>query len=424
MNDASSESSPFLEPPLEEEPDLSGLEEAVTEGPPSPLVRMSATKLIDDDPDMLKRYVEACVQLKKIFRPGSSYSIYDEYVAIHLGIIGLATTADFIRTRLLGPTLGPTADLSAVNPELPTGPAAGVNGAHQGPAFLPWHREYLRRFELELRAIDGDVTIPYWDWTDHQGAAKLFTADFLGPSGSPSGANFPIMDGKLVGSNFAVRPELHFERDRFNLPTLNYGGILQRQITLNASGDLAIGELAEPLHVDAASQNPLYEDFRGALENGARLHGDGHGWIGRSMVLWSSPNDPIFFMHHANIDRIWAKWQEQKKEEWLQQNAGQEYSYETHYLPSTVAAGHGHNLSNPMWPWDNGASQPARYDPTVEIDLPGQNLAPPARLELNKFAFAGRALPLDITFPNEPERHPADVLDFRNSAATYDDIPT
>lgn len=418
MNEANSTSSPFLEPPLEEEPDLSGLEEAVAEALPSPLVRMSATKLIDDDPDMLKRYVEACVQLKKKIKPGSSYSIYDEYVAIHLGVIGLATTTDFIKTRLLGPT----ADLSAVSAELPTGPAAGVNGAHQGPAFLPWHREYLRRFELELRAIDADVTIPYWNWTDHQSAARLFTADFLGPSGSPSGANFPIMDGKLVGSNFAVRPELHFER--FNFPTPNYGAILQRQITLNASGDLAIGELAEPLHVAAAFQNPVYEDFREALENGAKLHGDVHGWMGRSMLLWSSPNDPIFFMHHANIDRIWAKWQEQQKEEWSQQNPGQEYMYETHYLPSTDAAGHGHNLSNPMWPWDNGASQPARYDATVEIDVPGQNLSPAVRLEVNKFAFAGRALPLDIIFPNEPERHPADVLDFRNNAATYDDIPT
>jgi tyrosinase len=24
---------------------------------------------------------------------------------------------------------------------------------------------------------------------------------------------------------------------------------------------------------------------------------------------WSSINDPLFFMHHGNLDRIWAIWQ-------------------------------------------------------------------------------------------------------------------
>jgi tyrosinase len=28
------------------------------------------------------------------------------------------------------------------------------------------------------------------------------------------------------------------------------------------------------------------------------------------MSLSSSPNDPVFFLHHCNVDRIWAAWQE------------------------------------------------------------------------------------------------------------------
>jgi tyrosinase len=28
------------------------------------------------------------------------------------------------------------------------------------------------------------------------------------------------------------------------------------------------------------------------------------------MTAATSPNDPIFFLHHANIDRIWWNWQQ------------------------------------------------------------------------------------------------------------------
>ena len=62
--------------------------------------------------------------------------------------------------------------------------ATAPGWAHQGPAFFPWHREYLWRFELDLQAIDPSVTLPYWEWTvDTSPTGPPWTPDFLGGNG-------------------------------------------------------------------------------------------------------------------------------------------------------------------------------------------------------------------------------------------------
>ncbi len=53
--------------------------------------------------------------------------------------------------------------------------------------------------------------------------------------------------------------------------------------------------------------NGTFNTFRPALEG---IHNSGHVWVGGSMGgILTAPTDPIFWMHHAEIDRIWAEWQ-------------------------------------------------------------------------------------------------------------------
>ncbi len=56
---------------------------------------------------------------------------------------------------------------------------------------------------------------------------------------------------------------------------------------------------------------------------------------------FTSPLDPIFFMHHCNIDRIWSEWQDEG-------HSGTEFYPEAGFDM-------GHNLKDSMWPWVGGA---------------------------------------------------------------------
>ena len=75
-------------------------------------------------------------------------------------------------------------------------PDSQRDGGHGGPGFASWHREWLRRFELDLQSIDSSVALPYWDLTDRQGTEDvIFQDDFMGRPGSRS-------DGKIASGFF------------------------------------------------------------------------------------------------------------------------------------------------------------------------------------------------------------------------------
>lgn len=203
--------------------------------------------------------------------------------------------------------------------------------AHSAPAFLPWHREFLNRFELELRNIDSSVTLPYWDWTvDNSASSSIWNSDFMGGNGRAS-------DGQVTTGAFA------FSSGDWTL--VAHGPALRRRFGVSASSLPTSTEVAIALaetEYDAAPWSRLSSTgFRNRLEgwiNGPQLHNLGHVWVGGSMLPASSPNDPVFFLHHCFVDKLWADWQR------AHPSAG--------YLPVTGGPT-GHNLNDPMSPFSS-----------------------------------------------------------------------
>lgn len=155
-----------------------------------------------------------------------------------------------------------------------------MHGSHGGEVgykrFLPWHRAYLIVFERELRKVDQSLSLPYWDWDNDKG--YLHGVE------------------NYVARNDKRSPGLRADQ----VPT----GPQDRWFSSQANT-----QFLENLRRS-------YYDFTKILETGIPTrkgviapHGLGHNWVGGDMATAVSPNDILFWMHHAAIDRIWARWQ-------------------------------------------------------------------------------------------------------------------
>lgn len=63
-----------------------------------------------------------------------------------------------------------------------------MSAAHVNPAFLPWHREFLNRYEALLQTVDPTLKLLYWDWQQDPrqpiNGFNYFSTNFMGRSGA------------------------------------------------------------------------------------------------------------------------------------------------------------------------------------------------------------------------------------------------
>jgi len=195
--------------------------------------------------------------------------------------------------------------------------------AHGAPGFLPWHRTYLLDLERELQLIDPSVTLPYWRF-DHP-APNIFTLDFLGAS------------DQLGTVAFSATNPLQFWK------TDGIQGINRRPFF--NTGGAPPGLLSEVQTLGIGTQYSLFRMMEG------NPHGSAHTSFGGSISsIPSAARDPLFFLLHCNVDRLWAKWQKQNG----RFDAALAASFASGANPI------GHNLSDTMWPWNGitGGTRP------------------------------------------------------------------
>jgi tyrosinase len=151
------------------------------------------------------------------------------------------------------------------------------------PLFLPWHRAYLYLFELALRDQVATATLAWWDWSSPGSQRAGIPAAFAQPSDATGQPN-PLYKASVQ-------------------PAAQQNG--QPQETSRQPGNPAELPTAEQIRTILSLRS--FSDFTTQIED---VHNSVHGWTGGTMGLipWAA-YDPIFWAHHANIDRLWRIWQ-------------------------------------------------------------------------------------------------------------------
>lgn len=207
---------------------------------------------------------------------------------------------------------------------------------HDTADFFAWHRTFIHYLEQDLQKLCGYTgVLPYWNWAEDSDAPQhspLFSGDQYSMGGN----------GKYV----AGRSDTWLAAQDVTYPPGTGGGCLQSGPFSDYVVNLGPLDLPNTNNVNSSFEhnprclerdlNPFFstnyntyknltelvlnqiyiEDFQWLAQgynsntNKFGVHGGGHWQVGGSMMdFHSSPSDPLFYLHHGMVDRIWTVWQ-------------------------------------------------------------------------------------------------------------------
>ena len=161
-----------------------------------------------------------------------------------------------------------------------------TGNTNNGRQFLPWHRLFILDAEDLLKtsgvANADKITVPYWDWRVENNTSNITWDD--------SG----FLDLTTLNNN------------SFNITrgSMTSGFLLASNADLNSMMDLT-----ENLPSSFESVSGVSTFFSKRLEF---WHNRGHSFIGGTMGAADSPRDPVFYLHHNFIDKLWQDWEDKE----------------------------------------------------------------------------------------------------------------
>ena len=226
-----------------------------------------------------------------------------------------------------------------------------ITFAHKGTPFLPWHRYFTLQYEAELRQIGerlgiSGFTLPYWDWAPAD-TCLLFTHELFGvPEYSDELVN--VTGTLFEKGNWPVVCDAFYraQAEKQNI-TVSATECAKERTLCDVEDDrkhnrpLQRGFWAEPIRglslpdEEAVAMTLIPDQFEGTYRFARRLEGSVaqctgepvkcilqhssypnpsihaavHAYIGGQLSVGGAAcNDPLFFLHHGNVDRIFERW--------------------------------------------------------------------------------------------------------------------
>ncbi len=159
--------------------------------------------------------------------------------------------------------------------------------------FLAWHRRYVVAFERELQRADRIqrptatqlLGVPYWRWQDD---FPDWLQGFL-PANDPDNGKPPPARKEAPANIKPGSIDIDAILNHFDIQITGIQG--ENDYTKFTYGIEGWGKRPDGSHLNA--------------------HNQGHAWIGGIMNNTStSPTDPMFWLHHGEIDRLWQNWRQ------------------------------------------------------------------------------------------------------------------
>ncbi|KAL4956623.1 hypothetical protein BDW69DRAFT_158167 [Aspergillus filifer] len=211
---------------------------------------------------------------------------------------------------------------------------------HLSGIFFGWHRHFVYLWEKTLQEECGyQGHQPYWDWAlsaDNLSASPIFDGSPTSLSGDgdhidqdlefqlsptnitiPQGfgggcvTNGPFANMTLNLPDLSLAGDTEFPPHAFNYTPHCFTRNLNSNMSHLFTNATDVERLLNSKSITELQANIDFSNWPELREAGIMgPHAAAHMSLGRTMDdFWTAPQDPSFFLHHAQVDRVWTLWQ-------------------------------------------------------------------------------------------------------------------